>query len=327
MGGAVYVTGAAGMIGSVVCREALRGGYRVIGVDNLSRGSIGNIADLRSDRNFTFVHADLTADPSWARNLGAADVVIHLADIVAGIGFVFQNEWSIFNRNILINSHLARILDIKRPKHLIYIGTACSYPQAKQRAVDGTGLVEDDKFPADPESGYGWSKLVGDIEYRLLCRSANITYTNLDLHNVYGAPCDFDPATAQVIPSLVYKALTQDRLVVWGDGRQGRAFVEVRDVARAVLAAVDQGTPGSFMIGPAECTTINQVVELLLAHPRIKARQVDHDMTKPIGDIGRSYGGSLTFEKLGWQPRIPLGQGIADLVDYVDGKIRMNRVA
>jgi GDP-D-mannose 3',5'-epimerase len=313
----IYVTGAAGMIGSVFCHTAIDAGYRIIGIDNLSRGKMQHIEDLLTHSDFSFFHADVASERSWANGIGKDDIILHLADIVGGISYVFDNEWHIFQRNLLINTNLAQIVQAQKPKQLVYVGTACSYPQTKQRSVDESGLTEDDKFPADPESGYGWSKLVGDIEYGILCRKLELTYTNIDLHNVYGWPCDFNPITAQAIPSLIYKALHNQELLIWGNGTQGRAFVEVRDVVDAILRAIALQAEGTFMIGPRVCTTINQIAEIVLRHPRVKATTKDHDLTKPTGDIGRFYAGHRSQEVLGWQPVISLEQGINELVDKI----------
>lgn len=317
----IYVTGAAGMIGSVFCREAVLNGYKVVGVDNLSRGTLENIKLLLDNKLFKFLYSDVSSDLGWANDLTEVDVIVHLADIVGGISYVFNNEWSIFNTNLRINSHLARIVNMRKPRQLIYIGTACSYPKGMQMSIDKSGLTEIDKFPADPESGYGWSKLIGDIEYNLLCKNIGITYTNIDLHNVYGSPCDFSPATGQVIPSLIYKSLTSEPLIIWGNGNQGRAFVEVRDVAAAILASIDRCIGGSYMIGPDFCTTINDVAKILLGNPKVKSKTITNDLSKPVGDIGRYYSGSAAYEMLGWKPKISLKEGIYDLVDYIDKRI------
>lgn len=321
MNSKIYVTGAAGMIGSTFCIEAVKNGCNVIGIDNLSRGKAENLHSLMGNELFKFVYSDIASDLDWANDLSGNDVVVHLADIVGGIGYVFNNEWSIFNANLRINSNLARVLNMQKPRQLVYIGTACSYPKEMQKSVDKSGLREGDKFPADPESGYGWSKLIGDIEYSLLCKNKGIIYTNLDLHNVYGSPCDFNPATAQVIPSIIFKALTTDCLSIWGDGKQGRAFIEVRDVAKAIMSAVNLAVSGSYMIGPNCCTTIDEVVDIVLSNPKIKSKSVYKDMSKPVGDIGRFYAGTAAYDKLGWAPKITMEEGVNDLIDYISRQI------
>ncbi len=236
----VFVTGCAGMIGSNIATALLAAGHRVVGVDNLWRGTAGNLATLKAHANFDYRHADIAADQNWSFDVGHDDTIIHTADIVAGIGFVFANEWTIFQKNVLINTEIARIVHFREPRQLIYLGTACSYPQGLQRSTEGSVLSEAVKFPADPKSGYGWSKLIGDVEFRLAAKGKRTRLTVLDLHNVYGWPCVYRDNTSQVIPALIMKALTSpDRtLSVWGDGRQGRAFVHVSDVVAAVSSAL-----------------------------------------------------------------------------------------
>ena len=203
----IFVTGVAGMIGSNTARSLLAQGHAVVGIDNLWRGTKANIADLLTHPGFSFRHADIVADQDWYRDLGAQDALIHIADIVAGIGYVFSNEWQVFQKNLMINTQVARVVNARCPGRFIYLGTACSYPQGMQRSVDGSVLAEKDKFPADPESGYGWSKLIGEVEFRLAIKGTETRLTVLDLHNVYGWPCVYRDNTAQVNPSLIYKAL------------------------------------------------------------------------------------------------------------------------
>lgn len=315
-----FVTGCAGMIGSNIAAALLADGRTVVGIDNLWRGTSRNLQALQQHREFEYRHADIAADRNWPFDIGHDDIVVHTADIVAGIGFVFANEWAVFQKNLLINTEIARIVHFQEPKLLLYLGTACSYPQSLQRSTEGSALSEAVKFPADPESGYGWSKLIGDIEFRLAVKGKRTRLAVLDLHNVYGWPCVYRDDTAQVIPALINKAITapDKKLSVWGDGKQGRAFVHVDDVVAAVRAAlVYEGAVENFMIGPARCTTIAEVAELIIAHPRIAADAIVYDPTKPTGDIGRYADASLALAELGWSPKVEFGAGLHALIDRV----------
>ena len=316
----IFVTGCAGMIGSNIATALLAAGHMIVGIDNLWRGTAGNLATLKAHPHFEYRHADIAADRNWSFDIGADDTIIHTADIVAGIGFVFANEWTIFQKNLQINTEIARIVHFQQPRQLIYLGTACSYPQGLQRSIEGSVLSEAVKFPADPESGYGWSKLIGDIEFRLAVKGKRTRLTVLDLHNVYGWPCVYRDNTAQVIPALIMKALTStDRsITVWGDGKQGRAFVHVDDVVAAVTAAHDyQGDHDNFMIGPDRCTTIAEVAELIRQHPRVGIDHIVFDPTKPTGDIGRYADASRAHAELGWAPKVDFRHGLHDLIDRV----------
>ncbi len=324
----IFVTGAAGMIGSSVVAALLADGHMVVGIDNLWRGTSASLSALKAHPNFEYRHADIAADRNWSFDVGADDTIVHTADIVAGIGFVFANEWTIFQKNLLINTEIARIVHFQQPRQLIYLGTACSYPQGLQRSTEGSVLSEAVKFPADPESGYGWSKLMGDIEFRLAVKGKRTRLTVLDLHNVYGWPCVYRDNTAQVIPALIMKAITSpDRsLSVWGDGKQGRAFLHVSDVVAAVRAALGYaGDFDNFMIGPDRCTTIAEVADLIRQHPRIGIDRVVFDPTKPTGDIGRYADASRAKAELGWEPRVEFRQGLHELIDHVIDDWQANR--
>lgn len=95
------------------------------------------------------------------------DVVYHLADIVAGINFVFGNEPFIFRQNLLININTLSASVLNRVTNYIYVGTACSFPRHLQMQPGIVRLREDETYPAEPESSYGWSKLMGEYEASL----------------------------------------------------------------------------------------------------------------------------------------------------------------
>lgn len=322
-----FVTGCAGMIGFNIAKALLADRHNVIGIDNLWRGTSRNLDQLKANSHFEYRHADIVADRNWSFDIGADDTIVHTADIVAGIGFVFANEWTIFQKNLLINTEIARIVHFQEPRQLIYLGTACSYPQGLQRSTESSVLSEAVKFPADPESGYGWSKLVGDIEFGLAVKGKRTRLTVLDLHNVYGWPCVYRDGTAQVIPALVMKALssTDRSLTVWGNGKQGRAFLHVDDVVGAVRSALAyHGVHSNFMIGPDKCTTIGEVAELISRHPAVAIDRVLFDTTKPTGDIGRYADASRARTELGWKPRIRFEDGLSDLINRIAEDFRAN---
>lgn len=315
-----FVTGVAGMIGSNTARALVADGYTVVGVDNLWRGTKANISDVLESQSFSFRHADISTDRDWYKDLNRDDILIHIADIVGGIGYVFSHEWSIFQRNILINSSVARVVADHQPARLIYLGTVCSYPQSLQRSVKTSMLDETQKLPADPESGYGWSKLVGEIEFRLVTKDSQTKLTVLDLHNVYGWPCTYKDATSQVIPSLIHKALSSrdGTLSVWGNGKQGRAFIHVLDVVSAIRLAINySGDESTFMIGPDHCTTIGELAQMIQSHSKIKIERIIFDETRPVGDIGRFANAALAKRELGWDCKISLRDGLHDLIDRI----------
>jgi GDP-D-mannose 3', 5'-epimerase len=318
----IIVTGGAGMIGSNLCAHLLQDGHDVIAIDNLWRGSLENLRHTcgESYEKLTFVNADLSSMSDWCEQLRDADCVYHLADIVAGIGYVFNNENSIFRKNLLINASVATACELMRVKRYVYVGTACSFPLHLQSGVDARPLKESDQFPAHPESAYGWSKLMGELDAGYMARYGGIDTVTLVFHNVYGTPCDYKSNRAQALPAIAYRALLAREtgsLDVWGDGTQGRAFVHVDDIIAALVDALTKGEgQGAIQIGPNICTPIGEAARIVaeIVDPNIELR---FDASKPVGDKGRCADYSKATDVLGWKPSVPLEEGLRAMVHWI----------
>jgi len=324
----ILVTGGAGMIGSNLVKALLSIGNCVSVVDNLWRGKRENLFDGKDfiiDMNNNFFERDLSIPNVMDDIISEYDYVIHLADIVAGINFVFSNQGSIFRQNILINSNI--IDSVKRKaknlKGFLYVGTACSFPLTKQNSLDVIPLKEEELYPAYPESAYGWSKLMGQYETELLEKETGIPCCTLMLHNVYGTPCDFSPERSQVIPSLIRKAVNypKEDFVVWGSGLQGRAFLHVFDVVNGIILALEKGWgEGAIQIGPSVCTSIKEIAESIVEISQ-KDIKIEYDLTKPEGDKARSADYSKAKEILGWEPKANLKDSLKEMYNWIEGKL------
>ena len=319
----VVVTGGAGMIGSNLVKRLVHLDHEVIVIDNLWRGRLEYLCDNQGkpviDLERNFFQLDLKNAGTFEDVFQGADFVFHLADVVAGIDYVFRNEGSLFRENLLINSNVVAAIRNVDLKGFIYVGTACSYPAAMQQSVDGPLLREEDAYPAWPESAYGWRKLMGEYETELLEQETEIPVSILRLHNVYGSPCDYDAARGQVIPSLIRKAYNypEEPFIVWGSGGQGRAFVHVNDAVEALILAMRSGLgKGVIQIGPDVCTTIREIAELIV---RVSGKNIEiqYDPSKPEGDRGRAADFSKARSVLGWAPRVALDEGISSVHQWI----------
>jgi len=228
------------MIGSNLVKRLTRNGEHVMVVDNLWRGKREYLCDESGsfviDMENQFFERDLSVPGALGDLISDVEIVFHLADIVGGIDFVFDNEGSVFRQNLLINSNVIASCRASNLRGFVYVGTACSFPAELQSGVDAAPLQEKDQYPANPESAYGWSKLMGEYEAMLMEKETGIPVSVLSLHNVYGTPCEYGAKTSQVIPALIRKAVEYpaEPFVVWGSGTQGRAFVHVDDVVTAL---------------------------------------------------------------------------------------------
>lgn len=325
----ILVTGGAGMIGSNLVKRLVSQGEDVYVVDNLWRGKLEYLLnDLGKPiipLETHFFNRDLSDPKALSDIISDVDYVYHLADIVAGIDYVFNNEGSVFRQNLLINSNVitaARAAG-KKLKGFVYVGTACSFPLTRQNSLDVIPLREEEMFPAEPESAYGWSKLMGQYETELLERETGIPCSVLTFHNVYGSPCDFDERS-QVIPALIRKAINypKEDFIVWGSGSQGRAFLHVSDAVDALLLTKEKGLgKGMIQIGPSVCTPIREIAETVVKISK-KDIKIKYDVTKPEGDKARSADYSKALKILGWEPKVSLEEGLRQQYLWIEQQLR-----
>lgn len=326
----ILVTGGCGMIGSNLVKRLVKNGWDVYVADNLWRGKIEYLNDENGkpviDINTHFFKKDLTIYKDTSEVIGVTDYIVHLADVVAGIDYVFKNQGELFRINNLINSNVfdcCRKAGKEKIKGLIYAGTVCSFPLTRQNILNPEPLREDELFPALPESAYGWSKLMGQLEIGYLEKETNIPCCTLMFHNVYGTPTDFG-IRSQVIPALIRKAVNypNEEFVVWGSGKQGRAFIHVNDVVNALVLALEKGWGhGYIQIGPPNCTSIKEIAEKIIEISNKKITPF-YDVTKPEGDKARCADYSKAKTILGWEPIISLEDGLRESYKWISKQIK-----
>ncbi len=326
----IMVTGGCGMIGSNLVKRLVKEGWDVYVADNLWRGKLEylNAEDGKPviDLDTHFFKKDLTIYSDAQEIIGMTDYVVHLADVVAGIDYVFKNQGEIFRINNQINSNVfnaCRKADKEKIKGLIYVGTVCSFPLTRQNTLNPEPLHENELFPAMPESAYGWSKLMGQIEMGYLEKETGIPCCILMFHNVYGTPTDYGERS-QVIPALIRKAIIYptEPFNVWGSGFQGRAFIHVDDIVNALCLALEKSWGhGHIQIGPSVCTSIKEIAEAVV---KISGKDIDifYDTSKPEGDKARCADYTKAKEILGWEPKVSLEDGLRQSYAWIEKQIK-----
>ena len=317
----VLVTGGAGQIGSNLVQRLVEKGADVAVADNLWRGKKSNlITNGKSliDFETQFHEVDLVDYDSCRRVAEGREIIYHLADVVAGINYVFDNQFSVFNNNISMNSNMLRAAVAAGTQQYVYVGTACSYPAEKQSRLNPPPFKEEDAYPASPESSYGWSKLMGEYECELVQQEDLMDVGILRFHNVYGPPCEMSPEKSQVIPALIRKALNYPReeFIVWGSGNQRRAFVYVDDAVDALVSIVEAGmNKGVIQIGPDSSESIRNIAEIIVSFSG-KEIEIRYDPSRREGDTDRVADWSKAKEILGWTPRTAIEAGLVRTFEW-----------
>ena len=215
-------------------------------IQHLSCLSGGGVTQL-SNAHQIIAHAmsdvpEVSGNPAASFQCISSNPLLPPVDIEPVLESIFDNQLDVFNLSVSIDANVVRAVSNSNVKKYIYAGTACSFPQELQNSTDSI-LYEKDKFPAHPESGYGWGKLVGELQTTYLNESKMVSTVgaNVIFHNVYGPWCDFDLNTCQVIPALIRKASALSdgqQLEVWGGGVQARSFIYSYDIAKFLLKMV-----------------------------------------------------------------------------------------
>lgn len=321
------------MIGSNLVKRLVSENHDVYVIDNLWRGKLEYLNDDEGrpviDLGTNFFNLDLAKSNVADDIVANVDYVVHLADIVAGIDYVFSNQGDLFRQNNLINTnlfHSVRKAGKDKIKGLLYVGTACSFPLTRQNSLDVIPLKEEELFPALPESAYGWSKLMGQLEVGFIEKECGIPCCTLMFHNVYGSPCDYGERS-QVIPALIRKAVNypDEPFNVWGSGLQGRAFIHVNDIVDAICLALEKGWGhGWIQIGPSVCTSIREIAETVV---KISGKDIEifYDTTKPEGDKARSADYTKAKEILGWEPKVKLEDGLKEQYEWIKNRIESEK--
>jgi UDP-glucose 4-epimerase len=306
----VLVTGGAGFIGSTLVDRLLAEGHRVDVVDDLSTGSLANLAEARAtaDHNLSFHRLDIR-DEAMVDLMAhrRPDVVFHLAaqpDVRVSVARpMFDAEVNVVGTvNVLEGARKA--------------GTA----KVVFAASGGTLYGEPDQLPVResapqrPLSPYGVSKKAA-CDYLAAYRELHgIEFTALALANVYG-PRQDPHGEAGVVAIFAGQVLAGEQCTIFGDGSQTRDFVYVDDVVDAFARAARRGTGLLMNVGTGRETSVNRLYQTMAAAAGVDLPPVYAPAR--AGELARSalHPGRAEIH-LGWKAWTTLEEGTAAVLDW-----------
>jgi nucleoside-diphosphate-sugar epimerase len=303
----VLVTGGAGFIGSHLVRVLLERGDAVRVLDNFSTGKRDNLTGLGSRLK---VHeADLRDASALAEAVRGVEYVFHLAAFVSVPQSMADPE-TCFAVNA---GGTVGLLEAARRAGVRKVVLASSTAVYGDTDVFPTG----EETPLCPLSPYAVSKQVNELYARLYTRTLNLPAVSLRFFNVYGPRQRPDSDYAAAIPIFLRRLLDGAPITIFGDGRQTRDFVFVRDVVQALLLAAKSDVAGeAFNVCTGrEVTLLDLLEELSGLAPR--QPEVRFDAPRP-GDIYRSLGDPSKAEAaFGFRAQTPLAEGLKQTLDWM----------
>jgi UDP-glucose 4-epimerase len=309
------VTGGAGFIGSTLVDRLLAEGHRVDVIDDLSSGSIANLADARADRsNELKVHQVDIRDPAVVELIAhlEPEVVFHLAaqaDVRVSVARpTFDAEVNIVGSLNVLEG--ARIGGTRKVVFASSGGTIYGEPAASELPVK-------ESHPQQPVSPYGVAKRVVTDYLHVYRELHSLEYTSLAMANIYG-PRQDPHGEAGVVAIFAGLLLEGKPCTIFGDGDQTRDFVYVDDAVDAFVRAADRGSGLLCNVGTGTETSVNELYTAMAAAAGVTDQAV-HAAPRP-GELQRSaLDPGRAKLHLGWEPWTDLSTGVGEVLRWFRG--------
>ena len=308
------VTGGAGFLGSHLCERLLNDGHEVICLDNYFTGRMVNVAHLRDNRNFELIRHDVT-EPI----LLEVDRIFNLACPASPIHYQFNPVKTIktsvmgaINMLGMAKRVKARILQASTSE--VY-GDPAVHPQTE----DYWGNVN----PIGIRSCYDEGKRVAETLFMDYHRQNNVDIRIVRIFNTYGPRMLMNDG--RVVSNFIVQALKGEDITIYGDGSQTRSFCYVDDLIEGfvrmmnqdkIIGPVNIGNPGEFTM----LELAKEVLDLTGSKSKIVYKPLPGDdpkMRRPNIELAKSA--------LGWEPTIPLRQGLEKTIVYFDKLLKDNK--
>ena len=314
----VFITGGAGFIGSHLSEALLDRGDEVSVLDNLSTGSIDNIAHLKGHPRFRYTIDTVENEPLLAEMIDQADVVMHLAAAV-GVKLIVEQPVHTIETNVHGTEVVLRHAN-KKKKLVLIASTSEVYGKSAK-----VPFSEDADLVLGPTSKHRWayacSKLIDEFLALAYWKERKLPVIIVRLFNTVGPR-----QTGQygmVIPNFVRQALAGQPITVFGDGQQSRSFTYVGDVVRGLVALIDEpGAVGQvFNIGNGREITINHLAEKVkaLAGSESPIVRIPYDQAYESGfeDMPRRVPDITRIRQLvGYEPSVELDEILNRVIEY-----------
>ena len=310
----IVLTGAAGFVGSNLVRALLEANHTVIGIDNFYTGRKVNLEDIETNPNFMFVEADVSKPLQID---GPVDRIYHLAcpaspphyqrDMVQTL---LTGSHGTYNMLAMAEEKKARILYTSTSE--IY-GDPTIHPQPESYWGNVNTL--------GPRSCYDEGKRVGESYCYAFAKQRGVQVRIARIFNTFGPR--MDPADGRVVSNFILAALRDEPMMIYGQGNQTRSFMYIDDLVRGLLllmesddllcaVPVNLGNPQEYSIKVWAEIVGAMVVAGTIKEPvpitHIEASADDPKQRKP--DIARAK------ELLGWEPVVPVLDGVQKTIDY-----------
>lgn len=309
------VTGGAGFLGSHLVDALLARGHRVIVLDNLVTGSVENIAQHAGDPAFRFIKQDVT---EFLFLEGPVDFVWHFASPASPVDYL---ELPIQTLKVgSLGTHKALGLAKHKGARFLLASTSEVYgdPLVHPQPEEYWGHVNS----VGPRGCYDEAKRFAEAMTMAYHRQHGVETRIVRIFNTYGPRMRLNDG--RVVPAFIGQALAGRPLTVFGEGKQTRSFCYCSDLIEGVYRLMMSDTPWPVNLGnPVEMTILEFAEAIIRAtgsRSRIRFRRLPQDDPKQRRpDIRRAR------TLLGWEPKVPLVEGLSPTIEWFRPRVRSRR--
>jgi UDP-glucose 4-epimerase len=305
----VFVTGAAGFIGSHMVDRLLSAGHSVVGFDNLSTGQRRFLTTALEHSQFTFHQADLLDQESLALAMEGAELVVHFA-ANADVRFGTEHPRKDLDQNTIATWNVLEAMRERGCKRIVFPSTGSVYGEP-----DIFPTPETCPFPIQT-SLYGASKLAAEGLIQSYCEGFGLQGYIFRFVSILGERYSH----GHILDFYQQLAEHPERLHVLGNGHQRKSYLYVQDCIDAILAALDRATGkvNIFNLGTDEYCEVNDsigwICEYLGLHPKLTYSGGERGW---VGDSPFILLECSRIRALGWRPRLTIKQAVLATIKYV----------
>jgi len=309
----VLITGAAGFIGSHLCDRFIKEGFYVIGLDSFLTGSPDNIAHLIGNERFKFIKYDVT---NFIYIPDEIDIILHFACPASPVDYL-NHPIHTMKVDSLGTINTLGLAKTKKARY-IFASTSEVYGDPKVHPQPETywGNVNS----IGPRSVYDEAKRFSEALTMAYYREHKIDIRIVRIFNTYGPRMRMNDG--RVVPNFITQALKNEPITVYGDGTQTRSFCYIDDLIEGIFkTAIMENIDGEvFNLGNTEEHKILDFAQIIKSLTNSKSLTIfkslpQDDPTRRCPDI------YLVKEKLHWEPKIGLEEGLGKVIEYFKKKL------
>lgn len=309
----VLITGASGFIGHHLGRYLKKKGYFIRGVD-IKYPQFSKLNDFNE-----FKVLDLRDFKNSMKAAEGIDKIYALASQNGSIEYITESNASVVHDNALININTAEAAIKSKVKRLFFSSSACVYPVKKQTTTKSAPLKEDDVYPANPDSEYGWEKLFSERMYKSYEKDHGLQVRIARFFNIYGPECAIDILRSKAPVALTKKVIeagNNGKVEIWGDGKQVRSFCYITDCVEAIFQLMESPITEPINIGTSDHLNIDELIDIICKIENVKVRKI-YQPDKIQGVRGRFCDYTKAKNLLGWAPKITPFQGMKEINKFI----------